>query len=407
MNMRKHGTERSERAPLILDGMSWRAFTISRGQIVWLVYLATLVFQPAFDSSATWIDWALTGLIVLAFLPVYGWTGRHACDRPYFWRGQPGGLLGIAMMLGMAVLLAPINAGTSVFFIYAAATGAMMRPPRIAVGVVAAAFLLVPVAGLLSSVPWPVVLFPYLPAMIFVPIIAIANYYQREREDHRAKLAMAQDEIERLATIAERERIARDLHDLLGHTLSTITLKSELAAKLVRNDPQSAAREMGDVERISRDALGQVRQAVRGYRSSGLEGEIANAKLALEAAGIDFDYYYEKLDLSPLAESALALALREGITNVVRHSGASSCQIRLENRAGSGVLVITDDGTLKEGAEAEDGGLSAMRSRVEALAGSVSLRRHGRSTVLEVRLPLALTSEEAVPVRAAGARASA
>src|SRR5690606_38964639 len=121
-----------------------------------------------------------------------------------------------------------------------------------------------------------------------------ANYYQREREDHRAKLAMAQDEIERLATIAERERIARDLHDLLGHTLSTITLKSELAAKLVRNDPQSAAREMGDVERISRDALGQVRQAVRGYRSSGLEGEIANAKLALEAAGIDFDYYYEK-----------------------------------------------------------------------------------------------------------------
>lgn len=394
-------------APLILDGMSWRAFTIPRGQVVWLVYLATLVFQPLFDSTSTWVDWTLTGLIILAFLPVYGWTTRFACERPYLWRDEPGGLLGIGIMLAMAVFLAPINAGTSVFFIYAAATGALMRPRRLAVGVVTASFVLVPVAALLSIVDFPYVLYPYVPSLIFVPIIGIANYHQREREDARARLAMAQDEIERLATIAERERIARDLHDLLGHTLSTITLKSELAAKLAHKDPDRAAREIADVERISRDALGQVREAVRGYRSSGLEGELANAKLALEAADIDFDYFFEKLDLAPMAESALALALREGVTNVVRHSGADSCQVRLEARAGEGVLVITDDGSLKDAPVPEDGGLSAMRSRIEALAGSVSLRRQGRSTVLEVRLPLARPAEEPVTLPAAGARATA
>lgn len=387
--------------------MSWRAFTIPRPALVWLVYLGTMAFQPLFDTTATWLDWALTGLIVLAFLPVYGWTNRFACARPYFWREQPGGLLGIAVMLGMAVFLAPVNAGTSVFFIYAAAAGAVIRPRRIAVGVVAASFLLVPAAAFLSVVDFPFVLYPYLPAMIFVPIIGIANYHQREREDQRARLAMAQDEIERLATIAERERIARDLHDLLGHTLSTITLKSELAAKLLERDAQRAAKEIADVERISRDALSQVREAVRGYRSSGLEGELANAKLALEAAGIDFDYYFEALDLPATAESALALALREGVTNVVRHSGASKAQVKLEAQGNDGVLVVTDNGSLARDPQPNDGGLSAMRSRIEALAGSVTLRRQGGFTVLEVRLPLLREAREPSAARSPQARATA
>ncbi len=404
---RSHQVTDEQRAPLILDGMSWRAFTIPKRSLVWLVYLGTLVFQPLFDSTATWVDWALTGLVILAFLPVYGWTERHACDRPYFWRGQPGGLLGIAVMLAMAVFLAPINAGTSVFFIYAAATGGIMRPRRLAIGVVAASFLLVPVAAMFSVVPFPWVLYPYAPALVFVPIIGIANYFQREREDHRARLAMAQDEIERLATIAERERIARDLHDLLGHTLSTITLKSELAAKLLDRDKERAAKEISDVERISRDALSQVREAVRGYRSSGLEGELANAKLALEAAGIEFDYYFESLDLPPTAESVLALALREGVTNVVRHSGASSAQVKIETRGGHAFLVVTDDGTLRTADPQDTGGLSAMRSRVEALAGNVSLRRVGKSTVLEVRLPLDRKVEEGAGLTAHEARATA
>src|SRR5690606_6880680 len=264
--------------------------------------------------------------------------------------------------------------------------GAYLRPRPLAVGTLSASFALVPVAALLSLLAFPTVLFPYLPALVFVPIVGFANFYQRERDDSNARLRMAQDEIERLATIAERERIARDLHDLLGHTLSTITLKSELAARLLASDADRAASEIRDVERISREALGQVREAVRGYKSSGLDGELANAKLALEAAGIEFDYYFERLAVPARAESALALALREGVTNVVRHAGASRCQVRLVEQADRAVLTISDDGGgLAASASSAGSGLSGMRSRIEALGGAVSLRRQGQATVLEVR----------------------
>jgi len=385
-------TNDHDRAPRILDGMRWRSFLVPKRSLVWLVYLGILAFQPLFDAEATWVEWAVTGLIVLAFLPVYGWTDRHAGSRPYFWDGRPGGLIGLSVMLAMGVLLAPVNAGTSVFFIYAAAISGYLPQRRTSVWAIAACCALVPVAALLSTVPFPYVLYPYLPALIFAPVVGVANRLACEREVHSARLRMAQDEIERLATIAERERIARDLHDLLGHTLSTITLKSELASRLATRDPERAAREMADVERISREALSQVRQAVRGYRSSGLEGELANAKLALEAAGVEYDYYFERVDLPPAAEGALALALREGVTNVVRHAGARRCQVRLEARGSSALLTVTDDGTLPEGV-AFGSGLSGMRSRVEALGGAVSLRSTGKTTVLEVRLPLEARGE--------------
>src|SRR5690606_18169114 len=195
----------------------------------------------------------------------------------------PGAVMGILAMVVLGIAAAPLNSGASVFFIYASATGGLLRPRKLAQLAIAVAFVATPVAALLSSVPREFLAFAFLPALVFVPIIGIGNYYERERGDSNARLRMAQDEIERLATIAERERIARDLHDLLGHTLSTITLKSELAARMATKDATRAESEMRDVERISRDALGQVRAAVRGYRSGGLEGELANAKLALEA----------------------------------------------------------------------------------------------------------------------------
>ena len=380
-------------APRILDAMSWRSFTVPKGSLIWLVYLATLLFQPLFDPGSDWVDWVLVGLIVLVFLPIYGWIQRHGCDRPYFWRRQPGGLLAIGILLALGVLLAPLNAGTSTFFIYAGGAAAIMRPRRLAVSGIIASFVLVPVAALVSGMGFPLVIYPYLPALIFVPVIGATNYYQREREDSNARLRMAQDEVERLATIAERERIARDLHDLLGHTLSTITLKAELAARLMEADPVKAAKEVRDVERISRDALSQVREAVRGYKSSGLDGELANAKLALEAAGLRFDYYFEPLDVPPIAESALALALREGVTNVVRHAGAERCQVRIEAHGATAVLSVTDDGP-RHGSSSPNGddqtgsGLRGMRSRIEALGGTVNLRHQAQSTVLEVRLPL-------------------
>src|SRR5690606_21282243 len=224
-------------APRILDAMSWRSFTVPRGSLIWLVYLATLLFQPLFDPGSDWVDWVLVGLIVLVFLPIYGWIQRHGCDRPYFWRKQPGGLLAIGILLALGVLLAPLNAGTSTFFIYAGGAAAIMRPRRLAVSGIIASFVLVPVAALVSGMVFPLVIGTYRPSLAFRPVIGVANYYERVSEDASVRLRLAQPEVERLATVPARDPTARDLHDLLDHTLSTITLKAELAARLTEADP--------------------------------------------------------------------------------------------------------------------------------------------------------------------------
>lgn len=382
----------------MLTRMNWQSFTVPRSAAIWLVYLGILVFQPLFDPSTTWRRWALVGALVLVFLPVYGWTTRHAIGRPYVWRrGEgAGAVLGIVVMIALGLLAAPSNSGSSVLMVYAAATAGYIRPRRLAFSLITAAFLAVVVAGLISTVPREFVLFAFVPAAMFVLILGMANFYEKERGETNARLRMAHDEIARLATVAERERIARDLHDLLGHTLSTITLKSELAARTVQRDPVRAEGEMRDVERISREALGQVRAAVRGYRSGGLEGEVTNVRLALEAAQIDYDYYYEPLDLPPSIEGVAALALREGITNVVRHAHARACQVTVKRVRDDVVLTIEDDGVWRPPEHAESrpttGGLAIMRSRVEALGGSLDLRRTGPGdnarTRLQVTLPL-------------------
>ena len=179
----------------------------------------------------------------------------------------------------------------------------------------------------------------------------------------------SRDESARLARIAERERIRRDLHDLLGHTLSVIVLKSELAAKVAESDPHRSVEEVRDVERVSRNALADVRAAVSGYRAQGLSGELANALRVLEGAGVTVSSEVDPVELTAVQESAVSLALREAVTNVVRHARATRCTIRLHREGERIRLEIEDDGI--GGALTEGGGLAGMRARVSALGGSV------------------------------------
>jgi two-component system sensor histidine kinase DesK len=200
-----------------------------------------------------------------------------------------------------------------------------------------------------------------------------------------AKLRMAQEEIERIAKLAERERIARDLHDVLGHTLSVVVLKSELAQKLMGRDPARALQEMADVERISRQGLAEVREAITGYRSSGLAAEIEHVRDTLTAAGIDATIEARPVTLAPAQETALSLALREAATNVIRHSAATRCHIRFYAQDGSALMEVQDDG---RGGDAPFGnGLSGMRERIQALGGAL-MRETDRGTRLMIRLPL-------------------
>jgi two-component system sensor histidine kinase DesK len=159
-------------------------------------------------------------------------------------------------------------------------------------------------------------------------------------------LRRAQDDQARVAVAEERLRFSRDLHDLLGHSLSVITLKSEVAGRLLANQPGPAAQEVAEIEVVARQALREVREAVTGYRRATLAVELAGARRALAAAGIAWDE-----DIAPIAppaevEGPLAWALREGVTNVIRHSGGRSCRLSLRVIGPDAVITVTDEGAL-------------------------------------------------------------
>ena len=165
----------------------------------------------------------------------------------------------------------------------------------------------------------------------------------RDLRMRNAELTEARAELARTAVAQERERFARDLHDLLGHTLSVIALKAELAGRLLPDRPEQAATEVHEVEQVARAALGEVRQAVSGYRQPTLDGELAGARMALSAAGIRAEVERAPVTLDPEVEAVLAWAVREGATNVIRHSGAKRCTVRISaGLADAGVEVIDD-----------------------------------------------------------------
>ena len=164
-----------------------------------------------------------------------------------------------------------------------------------------------------------------IPALTMGLSVGVATVMDASLRRSREQLLRKQEEVEHLATIAERERISRDLHDLLGHTLSLITLKAELAGKLLERDAAACGREIADIEQSARNALAEVRSAVSGYRQAGLAHELANARVALASAGVTLDSALEPIALGAAAENVLALVLREAVTNILRHAGARRC----------------------------------------------------------------------------------
>jgi len=220
----------------------------------------------------------------------------------------------------------------------------------------------------------------------FAVCASAANYHFAQKKSVARQLQLAHDQVEHLAKVAERERIARDLHDLLGHTLSVITLKAELARKLMDRDPERARQEMLEVEQTSRAALADVREAISGFRGDGLAAELARARKTLETAGITVHAEVGDLPLTAAQEAALALALREAITNVVRHAHAQQCTVRLARENNLCTLEIADNGKGDDGPEGN--GLRGMRERLKALGGSLQ-RVTESGTRLVIRLPLA------------------
>jgi two-component system sensor histidine kinase DesK len=183
------------------------------------------------------------------------------------------------------------------------------------------------------------------------------------------QLSLAREQIARLAVGEERLRFARDLHDLLGHSLSVIALKSELAGRLIKSAPGLAAHEVDDIETVAREALREVRDAVAGYRQPTLAAELAGAREALTAAAIECHIDREHAGLPPAIEAVLAWTVREGATNVMRHSQATRCAIRISNKDGHVTIDVVDDG--RGGMPEAGSGLHGLEERVQEFGGTL------------------------------------
>ena len=174
--------------------------------------------------------------------------------------------------------------------------------------------------------------------------IGMLMLVMRDLRVRNMELNEARAELADMAVAEERERFARDLHDLLGHSLSVIALKAELAGRLLADGPPAAAREVAELEQVARTALGEVRDAVSGYRQPTLDGELAGARMALSAAGIQADVQESRVSLDPAVEAVLAWAVREGATNVIRHSGARHCTFKVSASLTDAGVEVIDDG---------------------------------------------------------------
>jgi two-component system sensor histidine kinase DesK len=338
---------------------------------VWLVYLSGFLAHPGMKRASP-LEWTLTLVATAAFLALYFYG---------FWvRGWR--LVAVAAGIDLlGVLFGSTNPGALAFFIYGAAMLARVGDDWFALRLLIAHLVLI-LAGA-AVLGWSPIVWGF--GSVFSSLIGGVNLHYAGVSRANARLRMAQEEVEHLATVAERERIARDLHDLLGHTLSVIILKSELAAKLAERDPRRAGEEIREVERVSREALAEVRAAVRGYRTRGLPDELLRARRTLEDAGLTVECDAGSVALDAAREGVLALALREAVTNVIRHSGARSCRMRLREDAGRALLEVHDDG--RGGLAPEGIGLTGMRERIQALGGT--LERDGSAgTRLVIRLPL-------------------
>lgn len=340
---------------------------------VWLAWLGFLFVPWAYGpvSAATL---TATLLATLLFLPLY--------FRCYWAQAAEGGMI-IAAIAALGAVLIPFNSSGGGIIIYAGAFAGYHFRPRTACLVIAG-------LGLLSIAVYALAGFSPIQwfwAPTVTIMVGLANVWGAERHRQQCALRRSQEEVRRLAATAERERIARDLHDLLGHTLTLISVKAELAARLAERDLPDAGREIRELEGIAREALAQVRHAVGGYRSDGIGGEIVSARLALRTAGIEFDVDAAGGVDTGGQDTTLALVVREAVTNVVRHANARHCRVALRNENAAVVLEVSDDG--RGGWVAAGNGIRGMRERLRAVGGTLRLDSGTDGTRLCASIPLA------------------
>ena len=338
---------------------------------VWLVFLADS-FRDAWtiawsedDAAKGWVGLAATAAFAVFYIAAFTWIRRRRQRLQTEVEPRAAAvILGVLLAL-TAVMCFCVGESGAAGLVYVAVVGVLCLPTRWAATLTVVLAVTVEVLG--HTLPgWSS------PAGLTFAICtaAFAMWGVSQLMARNVDLLRAREENARLAVSDERNRFARDLHDILGHSLTVITVKAELANRLLDVDPGRARAELADLERLSRDALTDVRRAVQGYRDLTLPGELARAREALEAAEIEAVLPNSTDEVPSELRELFAWTVREGVTNVIRHSGASRCTVRLAPSA----VEICDDGTGPTGENRTGTGLDGLRERASA-AGAVLVTR--------------------------------
>ncbi|MEE6262303.1 sensor histidine kinase [Plantactinospora sonchi] len=337
--------------------------------VVWLIYLGQplgTVWQHP-HGPARDLGFAAIAVFGAGYVALFGWVRQAVWRRD---RIPPArAALALAGLFLVGTLTIPAAGGDwLVTLVYLSAAATLLLPTRVAL-VLVAVLATVPVIAPHFVPAWE----PESGVALAVLLAGVAVFGFSRLVDRQIRLVDAQQEIRRLAVAEERARTARDLHDILGHSLTVITVKAELAGRLLEVDPARAGAEVADLERLARQALADVRSTVGAYREITLATELASARTALRAAGIEAELPDTVPTLPPGRGELFAWAVREGVTNVVRHSCARRCVVRVRPDE----IEVRDDGR-GPAAESDGGaghGLLGLRERAEQAGARVVVGR--------------------------------
>ena len=341
---------------------------------VWVLFLVYPLIA-SLTADVGW-PWRIVGaLLTLGFGCIYvqtmRWVDLHRSGTP-----TAGALLRMLVLVLLAIATVPvIGIGALGFGPFLVAYASLALPRTIATGVLVvtiAVALIVPMIFDELGDQWYMAL--------IIALVGISTGVARIAGERAAYGEVVK---EQLTIVAERERVARDVHDVLGHSLTVVSVKAELAERLIDVDPDRARQELRDISSLSREALAEVRATVGGLRVARLGDELLTARRALTSAGVAANVPDDPEAVDPRYRIIFAWVLREAITNVVRHAGARHCCVELgENR-----ITVTDDGRGFH-PQGEGNGLRGIRERVEAAAGRLELGAapSGIGTLLRVEM---------------------
>ncbi|GAA1591601.1 sensor histidine kinase [Kribbella hippodromi] len=357
-------------SPTVLDGMASRMGNVPGrwgwlAAAIWLFYLSQPLSHIAERQHGV--------VEVLGFLTVFLFAASYLAFFGLMRQSAANGLLPrwqrivyLLVMLTLCLLMIPTAGQTALTgLVYISSVTMMLMDLRFAVTIVglllaAAEISMRVVPGWTDDGSYGFAIF----------LGALAVFGMRRAIQRSIELSAARKDMAELAVQEERNRFARDLHDILGHSLTVITVKAELAGKLIEANPGRAAAEVADVESLARAALADVRAAVAGYRELSLAGELVSARAALQAAAIKADLPTTVDEVPEANRELFAWVVREGITNVVRHSGAKRCTIRI---TATQIEVLDDGKGPTPGGGASGHGLIGLRERADAAGASLQV----------------------------------